>query len=257
MRNLFFVLMSCTLFAYCSPNNVETDNTPEKFFKEKNLTGSFALLNNANETFKIYNLSDYKDATYSPGTAFNVVNALIAIETGVLTDENTVLPADSVASTLKTAFDKDAVFFDTLAARIGKERLQLWLDSLHYGNAAINNDTTSFWKNGSLQVTSDEQLGLITSLHFSHLPFQKRTQAVVSNLLHRESNSKYTLAYNKGMATHTEGFVAHINGWIIENKHVYFFSQTTKSTDAATLMNNSEALLRSILKEYGYFEGKK
>ena len=258
MRYLFsFVLLSVAMFS-CSPNNVEKDNMPEKFFKEKNLTGSFALMNNANKTFKIYNLSDYKDSAYIPGTAFNIVNGLIAIENGTITDENSKLSvADSNASTLKTSIDKNVPFFDSLYVKTGKEKMQFWLDSLHYGNLKINDDLTGFWNDGSLTITADEQLGLITGLYFSNLPMQKRTQAVVKGLLHREGNSKYTLGYNKGIAPHAGGYAAHINGWIVENKHVYFFSQTTKSPDSTSLMQNSETLLKSILKEYGYFEGKK
>lgn len=256
MRYLFSILLSLVIFS-CSPNNVEKDNMPEKFFKEKNLTGSFALLHNANKSFKIYNLSDYKDSAYIPGTAFNIVNGLIAIENGTITDENSQLAvSDTTTSTLKTAVDKNAPFFDSLSVKTGKDKMQFWLDSLHYGNLKVNN-LTDFWNDGSLTITADEQLGLVTGLHFSSLPLQKRTQAAVNGLLHREANSKYTLGYNKGIAPHAGGYVAHINGWIIENKHVYFFSQTTKSADSTSLMQNSETLLRSILKEYGYFEGKK
>ena len=257
MRYVFSLVLLSIVLLNCSPNNVEKDNMPEKFFKEKNLTGSFALMNNANKTFKIYNLSDYKDSAYIPGTAFNIVNGLIAIENGTITDENsTLLVADTSVSTLKTSIDKNVPFFDSLSVKTGKEKMQFWLDSLHYGNLKINN-LKGFWNDGSLNITADEQLGLITGLYFSNIPMQKRTQAVLKGLLHREGNSKYTLGYNKGIAPHAGGYVAHINGWIEENKHVYFFSQTTKSKDSTSLMQNSEAILKSILKEYGYFEGKK
>lgn len=256
--NAFAFACLCLLIA-CSPNNVEDDNTAQKFLAQKNFTGSFALLNNANNSFKIYNLADFKDSAYVPGSSFDLINALIAIESGSLTDENSNLRIDGQSISLKNAWDGESAFFDTLAVKTGAEKMRFWLDSLHYGRANIPDaQHTLFWKNGFTKITADEQLGIIKKLHFSQFPFQKRTQAIVENLLKRESNTLYNLYYNQGMARQTSGeFACFINGYIIENKHVYFFSLTTKSDKAENLLSETKEVLKNILKEYGFFEGKK
>lgn len=258
MRNFFYVVAGLALITMsCSPNNVKQDKLSAKKFKDKNIEGSFVLLNNADDNFNVYNLSDYRDSAYAPGTTFDIVNVMIALETGAITDENSILYQADSSATLKKSFEKNSVFFDSLAIRTGKDHLQFWLDSLHYGKTKINENITSFWKDGSLKLTADEHLGLIKAFYFAQLPFQKRTQAIAKKLLQKESNTKYTLAYNKGISRQNGYFCSIITGWIIENKHVYFFSLTAKNSDKATLEATTEPLLKEILKEQGFFEGRK
>ena len=257
MRNIYVIAGLVLLFISCSPNNVTQNNHLAEFFKKYQFSGSFALLNNANDDFSIYNLEDYRDSAYAPGPAFDLLNAMIAIEAGTITDENSFLENTGSNNTLKNSFEKNPVFFDSLAKHTGKDHMQFWIDSLHYGQVKIDQNISAFWKDNSLKLSADEQLGFIKNLYFSNLPFQKRTQAIGKNLLGKEANTKYTLAYNKGIAPHGDKFVSLITGWIVENKHVYFFSLTTKHADKDMLRGNSEKLLKEILKDYGFFEGKK
>lgn len=257
MKITYPISLSIILFLACSPNNVKKDTIAQKYFKENNFDGSFALLNNANNDFTIYHLSDFKDSAYIPGSAFDIVNALISIQAGTITDDYSAIKIDTTLSTLNNSLDKKTLFFDSLAIKTGKNTIQFWLDSLHYGKTQIQNDTVKFWRNGNLKITSDEQLGFIKNLHFSQLPLQKRPQAIVSNLLKRESNALYNLYYNKGHAEQNGLFIYIINGWIIENKHVYFFSLTTKSTSDIDIERKSVQMLKNILTDYGFFKAKK
>jgi beta-lactamase class D len=50
MRFVFAILVS-TLFYACSPNNVDIENSFEKYFKENQATGTFALFNNSSGRF--------------------------------------------------------------------------------------------------------------------------------------------------------------------------------------------------------------
>src|SRR5437763_17032999 len=94
MRTVFCCLL---LFLFgCSSNNVTTDNSLGKYFKENNADGCFALLNN-NGQFTVYNLSRYRDSSYLPASTFKIVNSLIGLQTGKITDENMVIKWDGVA----------------------------------------------------------------------------------------------------------------------------------------------------------------
>src|SRR4051812_10288606 len=82
---LSFLFLGC--LTACSTNNVKTDNSLEHFFKENNATGTFALLDNGTGQFTIYNLKRYRDSSYSPGSTFDIVVALVGLQTGKIDGE--------------------------------------------------------------------------------------------------------------------------------------------------------------------------
>jgi beta-lactamase class D len=62
----------------------------------------------------------------------------------------------------------------------------------------IHNDIDSFWLNNNIKITADEQLGLVKRLYFEQLPFQKRAQQIVKNVMLQEDNANYKLSYKTG-----------------------------------------------------------
>ena len=88
---IFLLAAIVILIAACSPNNVEEDDSLKKYFDEHKLTGTFGLFDNARGKFNIYDLQKFKDSTYLPASTFKIVNSLIALETGRVKDDSTVL----------------------------------------------------------------------------------------------------------------------------------------------------------------------
>ena len=72
-----------SLLSSCSENNVTVDDALKKFFDDNHVTGTFALYDNGQGRFTVYNLSRYKDSPYLPASTFKIVNSLIGIQTGV------------------------------------------------------------------------------------------------------------------------------------------------------------------------------
>jgi beta-lactamase class D len=74
-----------------------------------------------------------------------------------------------------------------------------------------------------------------------------------------ENNSNYKLSYKTGWNTTPKGTqLGWIVGWIEENKHPYFFALQVESPDPNVDFKTIRiGLLKQILKEYGFFEGKK
>ena len=171
MRYFIGAVLAAFLLNACSPNNVQVNNELGKYFDSASVKGSFALFNNGTGDFAIYNLNRYKDSAYSPAGTYNIVHSLIALETGVVSDENMTIQLDSAVS-METAFKQSVdPYFQEVAKRIGKDTLQFWLDSLAYGNHQIGKSVDSFWLNNTLKLTADEQLGLVKKLFFNQLPF--------------------------------------------------------------------------------------
>lgn len=268
LYNYGYLLMIVVFFIEsCSMNNVKEDNSLKKYFDKNNVEGSFALLDNGRGEFTIYNLK--RDTTRTlPASTFKIVNALIALETGVATTDSTIIKWDGVQRnnvewnqdlSLARAFKYSSVpHFQEIARRIGRDTMQKWIDTLKYGNMKIGPAIDLFWLDNSLQVSPDEELGLVKKLYFDQLPFRKGVQEMVRNMMLQQDNSNYKIYYKTGLGYNTEKHaVGWVVGWIEENKHPYFFAlnieSQNKDADIVAIRIN---ILNGILKQMGFFEGK-
>ena len=267
LSSLFFL---CALWlCSCSVNKAKIDNSLKQYFDEVQSEGCFTMLNNADGEVSVYNMS-LDTLRIQPGGTFGIVNALIVLHTGVLPDENTFIVPDSASlkadslcnqnMNVKTALSNDCSFFDqALARKIGKDNYKKWIDSISYGNRKIGPAVEAFWFNNQLTISPDEQLGLMKKLYFGQLPFRKSVQESVAEMLLREDNSAYKLYYKTGNGVDEKQMpIGWTVGWIVENRHVYFFSTLVKKTDAKVDASiTSLSVTKNILKHYGFFEGKK
>jgi beta-lactamase class D len=267
------LLLAVLIFSSCSSDNVDNDPKVGEYLKEKGLTGCFGLFDNGTGQFTIYNLARFRDSVFLPASTFKIVNSLIGLETGRVRDSAFVIPWDSVKRrvpewnqdlTMHQAFIYSAVpWYQELARRIGKDTMQHWLDTLGYASRykkpVITNNLDTFWLDNSIKISADEQLGLIKKLYFDQLPFQSRTQRIVRNMMKVEDNANYKLSFKTGWGrtgqNHALGWIV---GWIEENKHPYFFALQVESPDPNYDMSVVRLnILKQILRDHGFFEGKK
>lgn len=268
----YCLLFTVYFFSSCASNNITSDDSLEKYFDEYHVTGTFGMFNNGQAQFTIYNLRRFTDSAYLPASTFKIVNSLIGLQTGVISGEKMVIPWDGVVRsnadwnkdlTMEQAFKVSAVpYYQEVARRIGKDTMQRWLDSLgyaaKYGHAVIKNDIDSFWLDNNVKITADEQLGLVKKLYFDQLPFQKRVQGVVRNVMVQEQNSNYTLAYKTGWGFKEDGnSIGWVVGWVEENKHPYFFVLQVQGPHDMDMKNIRLSILKNILTQYGFFKGQK
>lgn len=266
MNKNFLVLTATLLFIFssCTPNNTKVDNSLKKYFDSSNVDGSFEMLNNQMGEITLYNMK-LDTQRISPASTFNVFCSLVGVQSGIIANENMTLEAigDTTADssmTIKEAFQNSYnPYFQALAHRIGRDSLQLWIDSIGYGNKNTAGAIDSFWINNHLQISPDEQLGFMSKLYFEQLPFQKYAQQLVSDLMLREDNTLYRLSYTTGAGIDESGeSFGWVTGWIEENRHIYFFVTLIKSKDKARDMNKTGIeVSKKILKHLGFFKGLK
>lgn len=232
------------------------------------MDGCFTLLNNSTGEIIVYNMN-LDTMRFSPASTYKIVNSLIGLQTGKILDENMVIKWDGIKRgidvwnkdmDMKEAFKVSCVpYYQEVARRIGKDTMQQWVDSIGYGNKIMNGPIDSFWLNNQLKISPDEQLGLVKRLYFDQLPFRKGVQQTVKELMLQENNTVYKLSYKTGWGQEEDGKdIGWVVGWIEENMHVYFFvtfvKSVEKNTDISTVRMN---ITKSILKQLGFFEGKK
>ncbi len=239
-KYVFAILLSASLFA-CSPNNVTIDSSIVKMMDSAGVVGSFALLENGRGKFTIANLSHYKDTASSPLSSFFILPSLIALDKGIINqNQASWVSMDSIP------------YYQKIITQLGRQEILKAIDSIKYGKGLVSANMNEFWKDGSLKITADEQLGLIKRAYFKELPFQKRSQEIFKKMMVKEDNSNYKLSYLTASDSTTN------NTWVIgyeeENTHIYFFVLHTTSK-TATATNNSVALLKKILLQQGFLQG--
>lgn len=274
MRLLCIILLAN--LSACTLNNVDKEPGLGKYFDENEVEGCFALYNNATDRFSIYNLERYRDSIFLPASTFKIVNALIGLQTGIIVNDSMKIAWDGIERqnamwnrdlSMYEAFRVSAVnYFQEVARRIGKDTMELWLDTLGY--AAGKDDTVfriktsvdSFWLDNSMKVTPDDQLGLVRRLYFGQLPFFKSNQEIVKRAMIMEDNSNYTLAFKTGWGFANDDKTRHIGwivGWIEENRHPYFFVLNLESSQKDFNMQEIRMkILKDILRELGFLEGR-
>lgn len=265
------ILLAVILIAGCSPNNVNEDNSLAKYFRDNKAEGCFALLSNNSGNFTIYNLERYRDSAYLPASTFKIVNALIGLQTGVITNDSMVIKWDGVQRpvaewnqdlSMYRAFRLSAVpYFQEVARRVGKDTMQRWLDSLSYGSKKIRSSIDTFWLDGSLTIRPDEQMGLVKELYFNQLPFYRVNQETVKRAMLMEDKPEYRLSYKTGWSAWDpvrKRQIGWVVGWIEENRHPYFFVLNLQSSDPQFDMTTARMnILKGILDHLGFMKGKK
>ena len=259
---LFFISL-----VSCSVNRANVDDSLKKYFDDNKVDGCFTMFNNSDGKVTVYNLN--LDTTrLLPASTFKIVNSLIGLETGVITDEKMVIKWDGIKRsnedwnkdmTMEQAFKVSCVpYYQEVARRIGKDTMKFWLDSLGYGNKDLGDKIDTFWLDNHLKISADEQLGLLKHLYFDQLPFQKRTQQIVRDVMMQEDNTAYSLSYKTGWGfDEKHNNIGWLVGWVEENKHPYFFVTVVKSSDPSIDMKAVRLnITKGILKQLGFFNGR-
>lgn len=259
----WILLLVAILANACAPNNVKTEPNWEKYFTEYKVEGCFMLFDNGKGTFKVYNLDRAKER-FTPASTFKIFNSLVGLETGVIKDTAMVIPWDGIKRempewnqdlSMNRAFHVSAVpYYQEVARRITKPVMQKWLDTIKYGNMKISKIDT-FWLDGSLKISPDEELGFVKKLYFDQLPFHKLTMQWVRSVMLMEKTPKYDLCYKTGWGIEGKKHIGWVTGWIEKDGLPTFFVLNLESENPDIEMREvRKSILKNILKDAGYIE---
>ena len=171
-------------------------------FQEHGVTGTFVLNDPAAGVEFAVN-SGRSAQRYVPASTFKITNSLIALETGVVKDENEVIPYGGKPQPIK-AWERDMPMreaiamsnvpvYQEIARRVGLARYREWLARLEYGNAQTGDVVDRFWLDGPLEISAIEQTHFLAALAQQKLPLSARSQMIVRDILRLETNDGRTL----------------------------------------------------------------
>lgn len=181
---------------------------------------------------------------FSPCSTFKVPNAMIGLETGVISGADHRMTWDGTRhrrkecnrdQTLRSAIRDSVVwYFQRLATGVGKERMQSWIDRFEYGNRDITGGLTTFWLNDSLTISADEQVAFMAKFQRGELPISERTREIMNELLVHKKESDYVIRGKTGTKADGEDCIL---GWYVgtveTNSNSYAFAcNIVAKTDA-------------------------
>ena len=200
-------------------------------FQEFGVTGSILIYDASKNQLYQHNAPRNSKA-FLPASTFKILNTLIALETGVIKDDISVLTWDGIKrdfdvwnrdTNLRQAFTNSTVwFYQVLARKIGNERMQKFINRVGYGNRQIGNSQNidKFWLKGPLQITPKQQIEFLQQLQSGKLPFSQRNMNLLKDIMIVEKTPLYTLRGKTGWVDRTGWFV----GYLERNDKVYYFA---------------------------------
>jgi beta-lactamase class D len=255
------LLVLVLLLVFCAPvHKTETREDFKKFYDNYNVDGSFVLYDAGRDSYVFYNPAQFKQQ-YTPASTFKICNSLIGLETGVIRDENFVIPWDSVVrhipswnldQDLQSAFRNSTVwYYQELARRVGGERMKYWLDKANYGNMDTTGGIDQFWLTGGLRISPQQQVDFLRRLHDNALPFSQRSMEITRKIMIADSTPGYIICAKSGWGVENNVNIGWYVGYLEKNGRVYYFANCIQEPDST---NNDFAKARieivyDILKE--------
>jgi len=254
---LFFLQIMLLFILNCSGDKIIEMKSWEQYYSKFSGRGCFLLYDTKNETKYCYNPTRCQEI-FLPASTFKILNSLIALECGVIRDENEIIAWDGIDRgykawnqdlDLRGAIKYSAVwFYQELARRIGKEKMKNYVKLAEYGNMNIDGNLDSFWLDGQLRISAEEQLDFLRKLYNNELPFSDRIMNIVKDILLYEKGDKYKIKAKTGWTMRISPQIGWFVGWIEKDDDVFFFVNNLEITKRTDSKGRSE-ITKNILRE--------
>ena len=269
MRTLLFIL-SIALLLSCQSQKpvriVESTQIPYVFDAlniDTDIKGSILIYDLNKNT---YYSNDFKWAKIGriPASTYKIPHSLIALELGIVDDENTLLKWNGKKRmfkiwqqdlTLKQAFHYSCVpCYQEIAREVGVKHMKEFVEKFKYGNMDIHAENIdNFWLIGDSKISQFEQINVLKRLYLSQLPISKRTEQIFKQLFIAKQTDEHTLRAKTGLAITDNKYNGWYVGYLEKNNNVYFFATniSPKENYDKSFNNNRKTITIKAFKQLG------
>lgn len=231
----------------------------KRHFDALQVTGAFVLLDLKGNRVVRTN-PERCEERFLPASTFKILSALMALETGAIADEQAVIPWNGTQyqvsacnrdQTLKSAMAASTVWaFQELARRMGKERMQPFVDAAGYGNRDLSGPVDSFWLDGGLRISADEQVDFLRRLYTGRLPFSQPSMDIVKRILVLEESPHHRLSGKTGTVQRSGNPIGWFVGALERGDGLVVFATNFEGASAdEAFLNGRIAVTRRILED--------
>ncbi|MDN3203268.1 class D beta-lactamase [Algoriphagus sediminis] len=217
-------------------------DSPQEFIQEEfqaildsaKVRGTILILDEVENKF-YSNDFDWARAGQLPASTFKIPNSIIALESGVVENDSTILVWDGEPRrmssweedmTLKQAFLRSCLpCYRKIAREVGLERMKALANKLDYGNLKFDSTNLDlFWVEGESRITPFEQIDFLIRLANSELPISERTEELVKKIMILEEGENYTLRAKTGWSIVNNQNNGWFVGYLTYEDRKYFFA---------------------------------
>ena len=241
---------------------VAEDQVLAGLFSQHGMKGTIVISSLNNEKTFIYN-EPRANLKFSTASTFKILNTLISLEEKAISGKDDVLKWDGHIydfpdwnhdQTLESAFKVSCVWcFQELARRVGAEKYRNYLRESAYGELREPFVETTFWLDGSLQISAIEQVDFLKKVYLRALPFNVTSYETLRQIMLVEKMPAYTMRAKTGWATRVKPQVGWYVGYVETPKDVWFFATNIEIRDEKDLPLRQK-LTRAALQAKGVTE---
>lgn len=232
----------------------------EAVFKDNGVTGTFVLYDAAADHLTLVN-PKRAETRLVPASTFKIANTIIALETGVVKDENEIIPYGGKPQPFKQ-WEKDmsmreaialsaVPIYQEIARRVGLERYRDWLARLDYGNRQPGTIVDTFWLDGPLDISAVEQAHFVARLAQDQLHASTRAQAITRDIIRLESRDGKVLYGKTGWRFSSTPNLGWWTGWVEQDGRIAAFAMNIDMPGAATDAPKRVAIGKAMLVKLG------
>lgn len=200
----------------------------ESLFAAHNINGSLIIASLDGKTQYRHGVNDKQG--YIPASTFKIPNTLIFLEEGLLTTKDDQIKWDGVTrayapwnqdQTLKTAFQVSCVWcYQRYAKQVGDKTYLQYLKAFQYGNQLTGTTVDTFWLEGGIRITVDEQIEFLRKVYLETLPIKPHHMTTLKDIMLSEQTDQYRI-YSKTGWQGKDGWYV---GYLVTGDEVWLFA---------------------------------
>lgn len=246
---------------------IKNDKVAELNEVFQNIEAAFVVTDLNKNEYTRYN-PERCQQRFSPHSTFKIPNSLIALETGIIKDENVVVAYDRTQhppeawwpvewqrpQNMRRAIKYSVVwFYQEIAKKVGKPQYQKYLKQFQYGNQDVSGNIEHFWLGSSLQISPNEQVEFLKKFYNGKLGVSNRTTNIVKDILVLEQNNDYKLSGKTGCASPANNCntLSWLVGYLEKADNIYFFATNIEGNGQEISTKKRIALTKQALTKLG------
>jgi beta-lactamase class D len=261
LKILFSFLCSILFVTSLQAIDFKEDKNIKKLFDDEKITGTFVIYDTQKKILVGYN-KKRAETLYTPASTFKIFNALIGLDSGSVKNvDEIIFIYDGNSDMFLENWKQDTSIrsgmkishlpaFQELARRIGMEKMQAGINKLNYGNKNLGKKVDEFWLE-SLKISPIQQTELLDSLAKQELPFSKKAQTDVKEVMFLDNINGWDIYGKTGWATRGyEPSIGWFVGWVERDGKIYSFVLNMNMNDESYI-SKRVPLAKKALEAYG------
>ena len=237
-----------------------------KYFSDRQVTGTIYIVDERPKGGNFIYNRDRAVRRFTPASTFKIPHALFVLDAGIVKDEFQIFPWDGVErsvgiekydavwnsnQTLPLSMRYSVVWlYQQFAKELGSEREIDYMSRSDYGNAVVGEDVEQFWLDGSLEISTLEQVGFLQKLYQNQLPFAVEHQRLVKDIMITEAGSDYKIRSKTGWGTPKDkNDVGWYVGWVERDDGAVFFAANIEMPNGEADLPKRTSIVNDILRD--------